>query len=33
MDNRKKMTRIVCGILVGALLLGLISSALIALLG
>lgn len=32
MDNRKKMTRIICGVLVGALLLGIVSSALIILL-
>lgn len=32
MDNRKKVTRIICGILVGALLLGIISSALLILL-
>ena len=32
MDNRKKMTRIICGVLVVALLLGIVSSALIVLL-
>lgn len=32
MDNRKKATRIICGILVGALLLGIVSSALLILL-
>lgn len=32
MDNRKKMTRIICGILVGALLLGIVSSAILVLL-
>lgn len=32
MDNRKKVTRIICGILVGALLLGVVSSALLILL-
>lgn len=33
MDKRKKMQSIICGILVGVLLLGLVSGALITLLG
>lgn len=33
MDKRKRMQSIICGILVGVLLLGLVSSALIVLLG
>lgn len=32
MDNKRKLTRIICGILVGALLLGIVSSALMLLL-